>query len=490
MPSMTGPSSFVFLNEAGTLENAAGWNDVRRSKLWLYNLHYFDDLSAPVDSQRTLWHRNLISRWIVGNPPGEGNGWEPYPLSIRIVNWIKWALTGNTLDPQALASLSLQASALEQRIEWHILGNHLWANAKALIFAGAFFSGPEAGRWLHTGLAILEDELGEQILADGGHFERSPMYHAILLEDVLDLLNLGMAYPGLLDSRFQSRLAETANRMRGWLRVMCHPDGTISFFNDAAFAIAAEPAAIESYAARLGLRTLADTPASLTHLDPSGYVRMDRGGAVALLDCAPIGPDYLPGHAHADTLSFELSLRGERIIVNGGTSVYGTGPDRQRERATPAHSTVTVDEENSSEVWGGFRVARRARLTGVEVSSASDAGTVTASHDGYSRLKGRNIHTRTWRMSDCALSIRDSVTGPYRSAIARFHLSPAVTVTVDQDGRSGSIVTTSGARMAWQASTITRIEPSMWHPEFGKSLSAHCLALPLESGGGEITFSW
>jgi hypothetical protein len=93
MPSMTGPSSFVFLNEAGTLENAAGWNDVRRSKLWLYNLHYFDDLSAPVDSQRTLWHRNLISRWIVGNPPGEGNGWEPYPLSIRIVNWIKWALT-------------------------------------------------------------------------------------------------------------------------------------------------------------------------------------------------------------------------------------------------------------------------------------------------------------------------------------------------------------------------------------------------------------
>ena len=79
-----------------------------------------------------------------------------------------------------------------------------------------------------------------------------------------------------------------------------------------------------------------------------------------LIDVAKIGPDYLPGHAHADTLSFELSLYGKRLLVNSGISRYGTSLIRQFERSTEAHNTVAIDNKNSSEVWSGFRVARRA----------------------------------------------------------------------------------------------------------------------------------
>ena len=113
---------------------------------------------------------------------------------LRIVNWIKWFLAAQ--PDQVLPSrpgshsLAVQTRWLRSRLEWHLLGNHLFANAKALVFAGLYFDGAEAQAWLVRGCAILARELPEQILADGGQFERSPMYHALALEDLLDLLNL------------------------------------------------------------------------------------------------------------------------------------------------------------------------------------------------------------------------------------------------------------------------------------------------------------
>jgi hypothetical protein len=145
-PSLLGPARFRFLNVERELEGSAGWNDPAAEKLWLYNLHYFDDLNAEGRDGRDAWHRALIERWIAENPPGHGNGWEPYPLSLRIVNWTKWALSGHALSPAAMQSLAVQTRFLARRLEWHLLGNHLWTNGKALVFAGAFFDGEEAAR--------------------------------------------------------------------------------------------------------------------------------------------------------------------------------------------------------------------------------------------------------------------------------------------------------------------------------------------------------
>src|SRR5262249_13815017 len=145
-------------------------------KLWRYNLHYFDDLNAYDAAQRQEWHCSLLSQWVCENTPGFGTGWEPYPTSLRMVNWIKWVLTGNRLPAECIQSLAVQARWLSQRLEIHLLGNHLLANAKALLFAGIFFDGAEADEWLVRGLRILEREVAEQVLPDGGHIERSPMY--------------------------------------------------------------------------------------------------------------------------------------------------------------------------------------------------------------------------------------------------------------------------------------------------------------------------
>ena len=489
--ALIGPTRIRLLNQEGGFATRNDWNDPARDALWLYNLHYFDDLNAHCPASRPAsradWHRAMLARWIVENPPGAGIGWDPYPTSLRIVNWIKWASGGAVLEPVWLASLAVQARWLEDRIEWRLLGNHLLANAKALIFAGAFFEGAEAERWLAKGLGLYCAQMAEQILADGGHFERSPMYQAILLEDLLDLINIAQTVRAVPESDVAGwRLA--ASRMQAWLTAMTHPDGRISFFNDAAFGIAAEPAALDAYAERLSLAAPVAAD-GLIDLRESGYIRLTSGDACVLIDAAPIGPDYLPGHAHADTLSFEFSIGIDRVVVNGGTSRYGLGPERQRERATAAHSTVEIDGENSSEVWAGFRVGRRARILERRIDQTSDEITVAAAHDGYRWRPGRPIHRRIWRLAPGLLRVTDEIEGSASSAVARFHLAPGMEITSEPAGQGGALTTAAGRRIDWRCSRPAHIEPSSWRPQFGLVVETRQLAANLD-GRLETEFRW
>ena len=488
--SMLDAKTFRFLNVQGEAGSRRDWNDPGRDKLWLYNLHYFNDLNAAGAKERSQWHRALIGRWVAENPPGTGNGWEPYPASLRVVNWIKWELAGNSLAPEWAQSLGIQARWLRRRIERHLPGNHLIANAKALVLAGLFFEGEEASRWLEKGLSILGKELPEQVLADGGHVERSPMYHAIVLEDVLDLLNAAGAWPGRVPDSRVSEWRGTASRMLSWLKGLSHPDGRIGFFNDAAFGIAADHAVLEAYAKRLdvALRGGVRDP-GMTHFPDSGYVRLSLGGAVALLDVADVGPDYLPGHAHADTLSFELSLFGQRVVVNSGTSLYGSGRERLRQRGTVSHSTVQVDGEDSSEVWGGFRVARRARPFGLELGEADGFMTAACSHDGYRRLAGRPAPTRSWRLGNNSLRVRDSIGGKFREAAARYYFHPEVGVTIE--GSGGLLRLREGRLARWSAAGgSARIVNSSWYPEFGLAIPNLCLEVLFDGPEAALELAW
>jgi len=504
-----------------------GWDGPQRTKLWRYNLHYFDDLNAEDAGSRRVWHEALLEQWVRDNPPGRGTGWEPYPTSLRIVNWIKWALGGNSLSAECRNSLAIQARWLAHRLETHLLGNHLFANAKALAFAGCYFEGEEAETWLDKGLAILAREIQEQILPDGGQFERSPMYHALVLEDVLDLINLMLTYSGAMPAQYRSMIENwpgTVTRMRRWLAAMCHPDGEIAFFNDAAIGVAPSPVVIEQYARGLGgkehgassvgwakqsvpnisctlgtsLRsfakpTLEDIAArkGVTHLSASGYVRVADSDMIALLDVAPVGPDYLPGHAHADTLSFELSLFGKRVLVNSGTSCYGRDAERGRQRGTAAHNTVVVNGEDSSEVWAGFRVGRRACPSINNVTEERQFVEISASHDGYGWLPGRARHHRRWRFEVGSLSIEDKITGGFREAVARFHVHPDVrldegwgehlAVLLLPDGQKAEFVVEGG---------VLRTEPGTWHPQFGVSVPNACLAIEFQCSVVKTRIRW
>ena len=499
--SLLGPRTFCLLNIKHELPPIGVWNDQSLQKLWLYNLHYFGDLSAKNASARFDWHKNLVTDWITHNPPTDGNGWEPYPLSLRIVNWIKWSLAfkasmESKFHRKFLQNLAMQSRWLVKRLEWHLLGNHLFANAKALIFSGIYFEGDEAQSWLNQGLEIVARELDEQVLEDGGNFERSPMYHAIFLEDLLDLINLAQAYPGCIDLDTVGYWRSVAKKMLIWLKGMTHPDGQISLFNDAAFGVAASCADLDEYALRLGIDRpqnssgLSIDSVAVNSFKDSGYIRLSSKTAVAFLDVAPIGPDYLPGHAHADTLSFEISLFGQRAIVNGGTSRYGRGPERLRERQTISHSTVEINHQSSSEVWGGFRVARRAYPFDLGVVSDSNQALVSCSHNGYQRLAGKPIHRRTWVMHESGMEIRDAIQGPYELAIARFIFHPSVVVS-KVDLNAWQLQLPNGELISFLIGNGSgQIESASYAPEFGKVMKTECLAIRLEKGISSVQMRW
>ena len=600
--SLLGAGLCRFLNETHEITFPEVWNSPTLEKLWLYNLHYFDDLNAVDANTRCLWHKSLIGRWIGENPPGKGNGWEPYPASLRIVNWIKWALAGNSLEPEWLHSLAVQTRWLVKRLEIHLLGNHLFANAKALVFAGMFFEGAEASAWLEIGMKILAREIQEQVLADGGQFERSPLYHALALEDLLDLTNLTGAYADAMPGHWHGFVASwpgTVSLMRHWMALMCHPDGEISFFNDAAIGIAPSPAELEEYAGRLCLPSmdagfrpgnppypplkigsrggnavdtavhfvmeqipptplfqrgvggiycrndeqdlnstaLAQGEGYYVYLADSGYVRVCWGDMVALLDVAPIGPDYLPGHAHADTLSFELSLYGRRVLVNSGISCYGTGPERSRQRGTATHNTVAINGQDSSEVWGGFRVARRARPFGLRIEESENSLKVVCAHDGYTRLPGRPIHWREWHFSEGAMEIIDTIEGEFDEAMGRLFFHPGSSLctfngpnvansavhfgmeeipptplfqrgvggiycgtteegilnsTVSQEGEAAGYVDGLGEiRVYWHVEGAeSRMTQTAYHPEFGLDVTNQCLEMRFSRSVCKVRLTW
>ena len=91
----------------------------------------------------------------------------------------------------------------------------------------------------------------------------------------------------------------------------------------------------------------------------AGYYGWRSGDDFLVADCGRIGPDDLPAHAHGDILSFEWSLRGERIIVDPGVYEYVAGPRRAASRSAASHNTLCFDGLDQADFFGAFRCGRR-----------------------------------------------------------------------------------------------------------------------------------
>ncbi|SMC26715.1 Uncharacterized conserved protein, heparinase superfamily [Desulfacinum hydrothermale DSM 13146] len=469
---------FTFLNRTRVLGHPVRWRPEDVDRLWVYNLHYFDFL-APVARQSVAEARRLMEHWIACNPPGTPDAWDPYPLSLRIVNWIK-ALSETTSlgrdDGTVLPSLYRQCLWLERSLEKHLRANHLFRNFKALVFAGLFFHTRDAQRWLEKGMEGLDEQLSEQILDDGGHFERSPMYHAMILGDCLDLLNALQAAP-MVSARQgaarRERLTTTVAAMGRFLSAMTHPDGGVALFNDAAHGVEPDPADLETYARRLTGRAFPPVQTPVAAFGQSGYfVMAPQPGERLLVDCGRVGPDYQPGHSHCDTLSFELSLGGRRLIVDSGTYAYRDGPMRRYNRGNAGHNTVTIDGENQSQVWGAHRCGRRAKPLYARAWSGEDGALVfEGAHDGYRHLQGAPIHHRrvVWHRGE--IRIEDRVEGRGQHHVeSRLHIHPDL--EVHRDGPA-IVVKEAGRRIAVLVSLCpapVHVEQGWYCPEFGLRL--------------------
>ena len=477
---------FTFLSEVNQL-SLFGWDNPSQSKLWRYNLHYFDYLNQlELENETVQLQNNLISKWIRENSYGKGTGWEPYPTALRIINWIKWHFKTNGLTEDATLSLWNQVQWLAGRPEYHLLGNHLFVNAKALLFACVIFRLDEHSTIYRKALKILKDELSEQFLEDGSHFELSPMYHALAMEDLLDLYQLKSTLPPNFPGQ---EIEEKFLNGMNWLHYMSYSSGELAHFNDCANDIAPTLSELKDLGQKVGLKGALNSDIKFSYFKDSGFVVFKDETAHLIADIGDIGPDYLPGHAHADSLSFELAIKGKRLIVNSGTGEYGLSQERLRQRSTSAHSTIELDGKSSSEVWSGFRVAQRAKISEVEICEDDNIKVFAAVHDGYTRIASKPIHKRQWIVNDCCLEIFDEVSGSENSVQLRYYLHPDILVEIHDNCILLNYSLENLAKIRTEQKV--QIVNSTYHDKFGSSRKNKCLLItgttPFSS---KVSISW
>jgi hypothetical protein len=403
-------NSFTFLNISYSFSDKINWNSNQFGKLWTYNLNYFDFLNQENISKET--GLQLIQDFIK-NDALLKDGKEPYPISLRGINWVKFLSNNQVKDELINNTLYFHYCILFKNLEYHLLGNHLLENAFSLLFGAYYF---QDEKLYNKSKNLLISELNEQVLKDGAHFELSPMYHQIILLRLLDGIQLIKLNSEWKKDDLLSFLENKASLMISWLHNITYKNGNIPMLNDATFNIAPNSENIFSYAKHLGINSQ-NIP-----LSDSGYRKIKLNNYELLLDIGNVGPDYQPGHAHSDTFNFELIKEGNPIFVDTGISTYEKNAIRQYERATHSHNTVKIGSKEQTQVWGGFRVAKRARITHL----TEKPNLIEASHDGY--LSSGYKHTRSFLWGEKYLILKDKINrSTSNNAKAYFHLYSSIT---------------------------------------------------------------
>ncbi len=373
--------SFNFLNQERQLPWPIHWNNLQWPRLWQFHLHYFDWAQEWLNDAERTGHwpdqavalQLLLDSWIASNPPGCGDGWHSYTLSLRTRNWIALFRGCPSLaTPERLQSLWQQLSWLQAHPEHCHGGNHWLENLTALAIGGLHFDGPKAIRMHRRAMCLLQRELRQQVLSDGGHEERSASYHLLMLDRLAELAHALRAIAG--DQ--PPWLMEAIEAMAHWAELIRLETGAAPRFNDSA--ADAEPAldAVLAFATAVlsEVSPSAEHPraqAVVTDLQDTGWTLLRPGqGWELMFKCGVPCPNHLPPHVHSDQLSFELCRHGRWLLSEAGTSIYGNGPERAYERSGAAHNVLQLGVESKPgairwiepvDVWGGFRAGRKAQ---------------------------------------------------------------------------------------------------------------------------------
>lgn len=409
-------NEFFLINERHKVDLSC-WNVPEASHLWNFNLHYFE-FCIPLAARYALGgdredldqFKRVVLTWIATCKYPLGDAWHPYTISLRLVNWLICIdLFGDALAEDSIFMETVFESMYHQyrhllvNQEKHLLANHFFENLKTIIICALMFG--EDGVLSSVEREYIK-QLDEQILPDGVHYERSMMYHKLILEGLLRVelayRSVGKSAPKKVATKSKQMLDAMASIERGM--------GKTPFFNDAADGVAKEcEPNIHACRNIYGY----EPDCTKTAFPDSGFYKLYDDTAALVFFAGKPGPPYMLGHAHCDLLSFELSIAGEPTIVNSGTYAYQSEL-RPYFRSTAAHNTATVDGDEQMECWAEHRVARGVRE--VRVERATEC-CITASFRNY---KG-HLHRRTVILSDGSLSVEDRTDREDISLVQCFH---------------------------------------------------------------------
>jgi len=361
--------TYAFLNLNKSFSDATDWNFTGYGLLWAFHLNYFDWLG---DERLSRKERLDALKEYAAQRTSLKVGLHSYPASVRLINAIRF-LEQEERSETLLQLLWEDACRVAHFPELHLMGNHFLENAFALLYAAHFFQEikfyKKSRRW-------LQQQLAEQVLPDGGHFERSPAYHAHVLLRLLQCIELLQRSYRFKDEALISLLKEKAAAMLSWLESFALDKETMPHFGDSNPEMMPELPVIWQLAATCGVTS------HMSNLQESGYRKMQAGGFTLWFNGGSASPAYLPGHAHADPLSIVLYHHQSPVLMGAGVSTYENNARRHWERSTAAHNTPVVNGQNASDTWSAFRMGRKAQVKMRE----DKPDCFLAVHNGYQHL--------------------------------------------------------------------------------------------------------
>lgn len=457
-------------------------DDLTRERLESFT--WLRDLRAEGSEAALVVARDLLYRWISEHPRWDAFSWRTDILGARLAAWFAnmpffCPEPHSDFRTRVLASAAKQENHLCRAISNSAKDWKRFAALKGLVYCAVCLPGHEGQ--LDHGLALLEQELRHQVLADGGHYERSPSIHLQVLRtlvDIRDILVLGQVEQ-------PESLQGAIDRMAPMLRAFRHGDGGLALFNDS---IEERPEVID-----LALRQSGVTARASNSAPHIGFQRLHAGKTTIIMDVGappPVGADR---HAHAGVLSFEMSAGRERLIVNCGARIDDDPHWREALRGTAAHSTVVLNDTHAMAFGPNGGVVQRP--VDVSCKRAEDNGStlVHAAHDGYKGLFGCLV-ARTLFLSEDGLNLRgeDRVTGPAGQKMdLRFHLHPGVRASLTQDGEAVLLKTNrhKGWRFVFRGA-VASIEDSIYLGHQGQSQKCRQIVLSTTTGQDETVLNW
>jgi uncharacterized heparinase superfamily protein len=442
---------FAFAGKVVTCDSRSPFEMAPPSEDWaaaLFGFSWLRHLRAAQSGITRANARALVDEWITLNRSHDPIAWRADVVARRVMSWLSQApLVLDGADAQFyrrfLRSLTRQVRHLRHTAWQARDGVPRLQAAIALAYAALCMARQQ--RHIRAATKRLSEELSRQILPDGGHISRNP---GALIELLVDLLPLRSVFtarnlvppPALLNA---------IDRMMPMLRFFRHGDGNFALFNGMG------PTPTDLLTTILAYDDARGAP--LANAPHSGYQRLESAGTLVLMDAGRPPPMAVSQEAHAGCLSFELSTKQNRIVVNCGLPVAGREGWRQVARTTAAHSTVTFNDTSScrfieagpiKRMLYGTPMIAGPREVAVAREEQADAVVLRASHDGYADIFNL-IHQRVLVLAaDGRRLDGEELFTPARGALipadrdqfaVRFHLHPSVKANRLSDGHSAML---------------------------------------------------
>ncbi len=447
---------FLFANHLVETQGQIVFAIEAPSDEWAHALHGFGWLRHLRAANTNMARQNaraLVDDWIRLCGHYHPIAWREQVVARRVLSWLSQSpllLEGCERDfyRRFMRSLARQVRFLRQTINETPDGVPRILSAIAVAAATVSMAGQS--RFIRQSMRRLDHELARQILADGGHISRNP---AAILEILVDLLPVrqALAMQGIPSSDI---VMQAIDRMMPMVRFFRHGDGAFAHFNGMGTTSADLVATILAYDDARG-----NPPTNAPH---SGYQRLTGGETVVIFDTGKPPPIWHSKNAHAGCLSFEMSSRRNRIIVNCGVSGQEANGWRTVARSTAAHSTACIEDTSSARFisdrrfgrWIGTPILSGPTQVPVSREEGPEGMRTLASHNGYQDAF-RVLHERDLTLSadGSVLDGRDRFTGGGKTGgkdryVIRFHLHPQIKASLIRGGSGVLLVCPEGE--AWE----------------------------------------